>query len=185
MDDRIPFAFVKLAQAPPHLVRNIGNFGDTLGQDIEIEAGATDQDRQLARASRRLDLDKRHVAPARRIAVIRRVEHAVKPVRSARYLLRAWPGSDDTEAVINLHAVRIDDDTVKFLCYGNGQRGFAAGGRPCKQDAAVLAAAIWLVFIHLGNVCRLPWLKLLSLHLLLIIQRARQFAISPWPRCGN
>ena len=176
MNDRVPLGLVKIAKAAPHLLGDVGNLRNAFGQDIEIQACAPDKDRQLSGSPRRLDLLQRHIAPARRIAVIRRIEHAIKPVRGARFLRRARPGGQDTQAVINLHAVRIDDDTVKFLCYDNGQSGFAAGGRSREQDATILAVGLRLVFIHFGNICRLPWLKLLFLHLSLIIQRARQFA---------
>lgn len=150
VDDLVPRLALQFPEPVPHVFRDLGNFRNAISQDIEIKPGAADNDGKFPRRLCRPDLVQRHIAPARGVAVIGRIEDAIKPVRHAGLFACARTRSQNAKAAVNLHAVRIDDDTVKFLCYGNGERGFAARGRPCKKDCARLPAFRRHVVIHQG-----------------------------------
>ena len=83
-----------------------------LGQRLEVEPGAADQDRHapcaLGLVQRRAGI----LAPAPDRIVLGGIDMAIEPVRHPRLLRRARPRRDDAQIAIDLHGIGVDDDAA-------------------------------------------------------------------------
>ena len=133
MQRRRPFGLHPRAHGGADLRRDRRHRRKPLGQRLEVEPGAADQDRHAPGgahlAQGRLDI--REPAPDR--IVLRRIDMAIEPVRHARLLLRRRPRRDDAQVAIDLHRVGIDDRAADLPRQRERQRRLAARGRPCDK----------------------------------------------------
>ena len=134
-----PFLRQPRPQRQPQFLRNLRHLGKPARQRLEIKARAADEDRRFARSTDRGDLGLYSPQPgARGIGRVRR-HMAIKPVLDPTHLGLRGPGRDNTQRVIDLHAVGIDHDAIDSGRPIERQRGLAAGRRAGYQDRVVFA----------------------------------------------
>ena len=108
--------------------------GDPVDQRTHIEAGAADEDRELARG---MDLGDRRfgvIGPARRgIADIGAIDMAEQAVGDARLVGGRRARGEDAQVGIDLARIGVDDDAVVALGELDRGGGLAARGRPCDE----------------------------------------------------
>jgi len=117
-----------------NLRRHVGDLGKPLGERLEIEAGAADEDRQ-APLDFRIAQCVRHVfeKTAYRVALAGG-NRAVETMRGTLHLRLRRACGEDGKLAIDLHGIGIDDDAAEALGEVEGGRGFAARGRPGDED---------------------------------------------------
>ena len=122
----------------PNAGSDVGGNGrdrrETLQQRLEIEPGATDQDRQLPGRCGLANDPARRLDPPPDREILARIDGAVEAVGDARHLIRIRTGRDDGQIRIDLHGIGIDHDAIETLGDLDSQRRLAAGGRTCDED---------------------------------------------------
>ena len=113
---------------------NVRDRRQPLGQRLEIEAGAADQDRQpplpLRFGDRAADIAK----PAADGIGLRRRHGAVEAMGHARLVGLARPRREQAKLAIDLHGIGVDDRAAEAGGKLEASAGFPARGRSCDQD---------------------------------------------------
>jgi phosphoserine phosphatase len=65
-----------------------------------------------------------------------RLNMAIKMMFTSKKVLQRWPCGQRIQDIINLHRVRVDDETARLPRLLDREHGLAAGGRPRYQDRA-------------------------------------------------
>ncbi len=118
------------AQARANLVGDRRNVGETFGQRAKIEAGAADEHQRAGMAGE--DLARARLVEADR-EIDRAVDLAEQKMRREPLLLLVRPRGEDAQIPIDLHGIGVDDRRAGLPGDAQGERGLAAGGRPCDE----------------------------------------------------
>ncbi len=117
-----------------HLSRNDGDFGEAMGQRPEIKSRSADEDREAPgllqvaqQRRRRADIVSHREGNAG-------IDEAVEAMLRLRLFLHSRPRRQHAEPVVELHRIRVDDDTARRLRHGDGERRLAARGRTCDEQ---------------------------------------------------
>ena len=141
IERRHPFPLEPGANRGPHVRRDRRHGRETLGQGLEVEPGAADDDgwtpfpRGLGQ----------HLicfpAPSPGRVVLRGIDMAVQPMRRPRFVRGRRSRGQDPQVAIDLHGIRIDDDAAQLFGQRQRQCRLAAGGRTGQKDSARLHPA--------------------------------------------
>src|SRR5262245_34957035 len=140
MQRRRPLSLQTLSHVRPDRSGNRRHDGKPRCQRLEIEAGATDKNRDMALINGVVERLFGGPTPASDGIVFRCIDVAVEKVRYARLLLWRWTRGYDAQIAIHLHRVGVDNDAIELLGERECQSRLAAGGRPCNKHRSIGSA---------------------------------------------
>src|SRR5581483_5368907 len=129
--------FGSLAPMRAHFRRNVRNGRESLEQRLEIESGATDQDRYPTLFSRFRDRGFRAFEPTADGEGFACRYDAVQAMRSDRLVSFARPRRENAELAVKLHRIGVDDGAAETLGKSERRGGLAARGRPGDENGLV------------------------------------------------
>lgn len=112
----------------------MGGISEAVGQRHQVEAGAADDDGNLALPAQLRDLCGSVLRPGAGVVARGGVDMAEQVVGSCSFLLGVGASREDIEIGVALHGVGVDDLAVETLREGDGELRLAAGRRAVDQD---------------------------------------------------
>ncbi|SFV30528.1 phosphoserine phosphatase SerB [Devosia crocina] len=120
------------------LGRDLGNFGESVYQGIEIEPCSADENHLALDISMRKNF-RYGTEPLAGRKASAGGHRAIKTMLSAPFVLSRRPRRNHAHGVIDLHGISVDDETTALLSPRQRQPRLAAGGGTRYQDGASLA----------------------------------------------
>ena len=118
----------------PHMRRDRRHIGKPFERRLEVQPGSADEDRQPAPFSHAHNGSVRIPKPMGDRITLRGMDMTIEKMRHARFILRARPRRKNSQLLIDLRCIGIDENAFETLGEFKRKCRLAARCRPCNKD---------------------------------------------------